>query len=69
MISKVQNQKSAIIYCITIISKNIFVNERNTSDCQLSIVNYLKMSTSFSPKLSYDDVMTFSPGFKPSNTS
>ena len=32
MISKVQNQKSAVIYCITIISKNIFINERNTSD-------------------------------------
>ncbi len=31
MISKVQNQKSAIIYCITIISKNIFINERNSS--------------------------------------
>ena len=40
MISKVQNQKSAIIYCITIISKNIFVNERNTSDCTLLIVNF-----------------------------
>ena len=37
MISKVQNQKSAIIYCITIISKNIFINERNTSDLQLTI--------------------------------
>ena len=38
MISKVQNQKSAIIYCITIISKNIFVNERNTSVSELKII-------------------------------
>ena len=38
MISKVQNQKSAIIYCITIISKNIFINERNTSDYELWII-------------------------------
>ncbi len=35
MISKVQNQKSDIIYCITIISKNIFINERNSSDYEL----------------------------------
>ena len=39
MISKVQNQKSAIIYCITIISKNIFINERNTSDSQFIMHN------------------------------
>ena len=38
MISKVQNQKSAIIYCITIISKNIFINERNSSDEELGII-------------------------------
>ncbi len=37
MISKVQNQKSDIIYCITIISKNIFINERNSSDVQFTI--------------------------------
>ena len=39
MISKVQNQKSAIIYCITIISKNIFINERNTSDAEFIMQN------------------------------
>ncbi len=39
MTSKVQNQKSAIIYCITIISKNIIINERNSSDCKLLIVH------------------------------
>ena len=41
MISKVQNQKSAIIYCITIISKNIFINERNSSDYKLIIVRFI----------------------------
>ena len=41
MISKVQNQKSAIIYCITIISKNIFINERNTSDNFVKIFGHI----------------------------
>ena len=44
MISKVQNQKSAIIYCITIISKNIFINERNTSDATTYLsIHYIFM--------------------------